>query len=188
VAALEPASKRWHASDGELTVHGVHLPRLLHAFLEHYTATSLFMILRLWLCGLTAYLCARGIGLGVGAARFFSIGWMLSAFNLLWSYCPVPDGAAWLPLIFLGVEWIVDGKLKKGFWVVSLGAALLLLSGHPESAFAMGGESGCISSCGWLCAGNWGQACGAVWAWPGRLGGLLCWLAPCSGCPLWSIC
>ncbi|HQM48954.1 MAG TPA: YfhO family protein [Candidatus Hydrogenedentes bacterium] len=112
-------------------------PRLLHVLFDNYTAITLFFVLRLWLCGATAYLCGRGIGLGVPAARFLSVGWMLGSYNLLWSYWPEPDVSAWLPVLFLGAEWLVAGRIRKGFACMVTGAVLILLAGHPETAFTM---------------------------------------------------
>ena len=112
-------------------------PRLFHVFFDNYTAITLFFLLRLWLCGATAYLCGRGIGLGVPASRFLSVGWMLASYNLLWSYWPEPDVAAWLPILFLGAEWLIAGRIRKGFAAMLIGAVLLLLAGHPETAFTM---------------------------------------------------
>ncbi len=113
-------------------------PRLLQAFLGLYLGTTIHTLLKLWLCGATAYLCARGMGLRPSSSRFLSVGWMLCSFNAIWCYWPVPDGAAWLPILFLGVEWILLGLYRRGFWLVTLGATLILLAGHPESVFAMG--------------------------------------------------
>ena len=112
-------------------------PRLFHVFFDNYTAITLFFLLRLWLCGATAYLCGRGIGLGVAASRFLSIGWMLASYNLLWSYWPEPDVAAWLPVLFLGAEWLIAERIRKGFAAMLVGAVLILLAGHPETAFTM---------------------------------------------------
>ncbi len=112
-------------------------PRLLHAFLEYYTATTLFMLLKVWLCGMTAYVCGRQIGLGYSGARFLSIGWMLGGYTLFWSYWPLPDVAAWLPVLFMGVELILSGRYRRGFFSMTFGGTLILLAGHPETAFTM---------------------------------------------------
>ncbi|HOD48384.1 MAG TPA: YfhO family protein [Candidatus Hydrogenedentes bacterium] len=112
--------------------------RLLHAFLGIYAATSLTVLLRLWLCGMNAYICGRGIGLHPGTSRFFSLAWMLSSFNLLWAYWPVPDNAAWAPLLFLGAEWLLRDRSRRGFALLTVSATLTLLTGHPETAFAFG--------------------------------------------------
>ncbi len=112
-------------------------PRLVHTFLETFLALTVYILLKLWLCGMTAYLCGRGIGLKKPTARLFSVAWMLSGYNVLWCYWPLPDVAAWLPLLFLGIEWLLDGRYRRGFWMGALGAVLLLLAGHPETAFTM---------------------------------------------------
>ncbi|MFO7973238.1 MAG: YfhO family protein [Candidatus Hydrogenedentota bacterium] len=112
--------------------------RLLNVFLGIYAATSTALLLRLWMCGMSAYICGRGIGIGKGASRFFSFAWMLSSFNLLWAYWPVPDNSAWAPLIFLGAEWLLRGRSRRGFALLTVSATLTLLTGHPETALAFG--------------------------------------------------
>ena len=113
-------------------------PRLLHAFLDLYAATTLYILLKLWLCGMTAYWCARRLGLGTAAARFVSVGWMLSGYCIVWSYWADPDVAVWLPVLFLGAEFVLRGKYRPGFFAMASAATLLLLAGHPETAFTMG--------------------------------------------------
>ncbi len=112
-------------------------PRLLHAVLDNFVATTFYILLKLWLCGMTAYVCARAIGLRVGPARFASVGWMLGSYNLLFCYWPLPDVSAWVPVLFLGVEFILAHRYRRGFYTTALGATLILLAGHPETAFAM---------------------------------------------------
>jgi hypothetical protein len=112
-------------------------PRLVHAFLDIELATSIYILLKLWLCGMTAYVCARGIGLGTPAARFFSVAWMLCGYNLVWAYWPLPDVSAWLPILFLGAERIIQNRYRSGLFLTAFGGALILLAGHPETAFSM---------------------------------------------------
>ncbi|MDZ4859857.1 MAG: hypothetical protein SGI88_12840 [Candidatus Hydrogenedentes bacterium] len=111
-------------------------PKLLFRIFEHYFATTLFYMLKLWLCGATAYIFARGHGFGIPASRLVSIGWMLSMFNMSWWYLPITDVSAWVPLLLLGVEWILEARYRRGIFTGALGATLLLLGGHPESSFA----------------------------------------------------
>ncbi len=113
-------------------------PRALHLLFGLRWGTALFILLKLWLCGASAYLCARGLHLGWHAARFFSVAWMLASYNLIWCNWSLPDVSAWLPIVFLGVEWILEGRQRAGFFTLTLGGVLLLLAGHPETAFAMG--------------------------------------------------
>lgn len=111
--------------------------RLLHVFLPDDIATTLFILLKFGLCGITSYLCGRGVGLAPGGARFFSVAWMLGGYVTTWGYWSLGDTAAWFPILFLGVEWILNGRYKKGFYAAVLGAVLILLAGHPETAFSM---------------------------------------------------
>lgn len=145
-------------------------PRLLHAFLDLHTATSLYYLLKLWLCGMTAFACARGLGFGLFAARFFSIAWAMNGFCQVWCYWPLPDVCAWLPILFFGAEMAARGRLRAGIFGVASGGALMLLAGHPESAFTQAFGVGIylffrlmLGSVGvrvWLRAG---LACGAGW-------------------------
>lgn len=146
-------------------------PRLFHLFFDNYTAITLFFLLRLWLCGATAYLCGRGMGLGVPASRFLSVAWMLGSYNLLWAYWPEPDVSAWLPVVFLGAEYILQGRYRRGFWVEAAGATLILLAGHPETAFTMGYGVGLYFFLRLVTLRRWGRAltsslaaAGGAWA------------------------
>lgn len=113
-------------------------PRLLHTLFAVDIATTLFTLLKVWLCGMTAFVCARLLGLSAAASRFFSVAWMLGGFNLVWCYWSPTDVAAWLPVLFLGVEWTLTGRFRPGFFAMTLGATLLLFAGAPETAFSMG--------------------------------------------------
>lgn len=108
--------------------------RLLHLFLEMYLATTVYHLARLWLCGFTAYLCGRSMHLGRAPAAFFSIGMMMSGYNITWQYWPEPGVFAFLPVVFLGAEYILTARYRKGFFVLLAGGVAMLLAGHPESA------------------------------------------------------
>lgn len=110
-------------------------PRLLHAFLPLPLATTLYVLLKLWLCGFNAYLLGRGIGLHVPAARFLSIAWMASGFCMVWAYWTPTDVAAWFPVAFLGTEWLLAGRYRRGSAALLVGGLLLMLAGQPQVAF-----------------------------------------------------
>lgn len=112
-------------------------PRIVHALFDFVTATTIFILLRVWLCGATAYWCGRAIGLGRAGARFLSLGWMLCMYNMVWVYWPVPDVSAWAPVLFLGVERILQRRYRQGFFAIAVGGTLILLAGHPETAFTL---------------------------------------------------
>ena len=108
--------------------------RLLHVVFEMYLATTIYYLARLWLCGFNAYLCGRGIRLDRAPAAFFSIGMMMSGYNVTWQYWPEPGVIAFLPLVFLGAEYILDARYRKGFFILLAGAVPMMLAGHPETA------------------------------------------------------
>ncbi len=112
-------------------------PRLVMAGHDLARGITWFVLFKLWLCGMTAWCCARGLRLGVSASRFFSVAWMLASYNLVWAMWSLPDVSAWMPLLFLGVEWILSGRYRRGIATGALGATLLLLGGHPETAFSL---------------------------------------------------
>lgn len=111
-------------------------PRLVQTVGDIFHATTVFMLLKLFLCGFNAYVAARLLKLTPALARFVSVGWMLSLYQLSWCYWPLPDVGAWFPIAFVGVEWLATGRRRKGFYALTLAATLILLAGHPESALS----------------------------------------------------
>ena len=112
-------------------------PTLLFSLFDVHLAYTLFILLKLWLCGMTAYACARTLKLGAPAARFASVAWMLGSYNLIWCYWSLPNVSIWIPVIALGTELLLEGRYRRGFFAVALGGTLSLLAGHPESVVAM---------------------------------------------------
>ncbi len=110
-------------------------PRILHAFLELHLANALYILLKVWLCGFNAYLLARGMRLSILASRVFAVGWMLCMYNMTWTFWDEVDVAAWLPIVLLGAERLIQGRNQQGFFTLLLGAVMILLAGHPETAF-----------------------------------------------------
>ena len=50
----------------------VYPPKLVFRVFDFYTALTVFVLLKFFLCGLNAYICGRGLGLTVWASRFLS--------------------------------------------------------------------------------------------------------------------
>lgn len=111
--------------------------RILHAALPADVATTLFFLLRFFICSMTAYVCARGLGWRVDTARFFAVAYVLGGYFVTWAFWPLGDTAGWFPILFLGVEWTLDSQYRRGLGATALAGTLMLLAGHPESAFAM---------------------------------------------------
>lgn len=112
-------------------------PRLLHVFLDVDLATTLCILLKLWLAGMTAYLCGRTMRLLRPASVFCSVGWMFASYNLIWCNWSLPDLSPWLAVLVMGSELLFQRQYRRGFFATALGATLLLLAGHPVSAFTM---------------------------------------------------
>lgn len=112
-------------------------PRVLLLIFSLETAVSLFILLKLWLCGMSAWLAARQLGLGFPAASLYSVMWMAAPYCLLWSYWSLTDVAIAFPVTFLGAERCLRySRSISGPAFFGAGIAWMLLAGHPETAFA----------------------------------------------------
>lgn len=107
----------------------------LHAFLDTDLTITLCVFFRLAACGLAAYLCGRGLRFGPAVARFLAAAWMLSSYNQVYCNWPLVDASAWFPLMFLGTESLLQYRLRRGFWILTLAITLSLFAGHPETTF-----------------------------------------------------
>ncbi len=109
-------------------------PRLLFRIVDDvWLAATLYILLKFWLCGFNAFVCARVIGLRPASARFFSIAYMLAGYCLLWCYYPPPDVMAWFPYAFVGAEYLLEERNRRGFHFLAFGTTLMILPGHPSS-------------------------------------------------------
>lgn len=91
-------------------------PRLLFLLFDDvYVAFTAFMLFKLWLAGMLAYVCARHLSIATAYARFFSIAYMLGGYMVTAACYPTVDSLGWAPLLFLGFEFIIDGRWLRGF-------------------------------------------------------------------------
>ena len=142
-------------------------PRLLHVVMDRYVATTLYIVLKLWLCGFCAFICARVFGLRPLSAMIPAVAWMLSGYNTTWAYWADPDVAAWLPLQLAAAELLARGEARRGSILMALSSTLMLLGGHPESAFTMSAGTGIYFFIRMFGGGNrdWASLVGATLAW-----------------------
>jgi hypothetical protein len=112
-------------------------PRLLHAWFGLRWGTTLYILLKLWLCGMSAWLCARLMRLSAWGAAFLGVAWMLASYNLIWANWSLPDVSVWVPLVFAGSELTLRRRYWQGGLLLAFGGCMILLAGHPETAFAM---------------------------------------------------
>ncbi len=103
-----------------------------------------FTVVQLWLAGMFMYLFLRGVGVGRFGGTLAGVVYQLSAFFVISAVFPmIIAAAAWLPLVLLAVEFIVQqrpalkGRPATIPWVV-LGAVALgcnVLAGHVEITY-----------------------------------------------------
>lgn len=113
-------------------------PRLVFSFADYYDAFTLFVLLKLWIAGMAAYLAGRALRLVPEAATFFSIAYMLGGYVLTWCYFPTSDSMAWLPLLMAGMELILRNRRRSGFALVYISATLMLLAGGAQHTVTSG--------------------------------------------------
>ncbi len=114
-------------------------PRLVFlALSDTYVAFTVFMLLKLWICGMTAYICARSLGILRSFSSFFSVAYMLGGYVMTWCCYPTSDSMAWLPVLFLGLESLIAGRHARGFALAYLGETLMLLGGGAQHTLTTG--------------------------------------------------
>lgn len=103
-----------------------------------------FTVSQLWLAGALMYLFARGIGRSRIAALVAGVAYQLSAFFVVSAVFPMMiAGAAWLPLLLLMIEFVIEQRpLRAGRpasvpWI-AIGALALMMNifaGHVEITY-----------------------------------------------------
>ena len=117
---------------------------LLYYVLPLPAAYGWFTVVQLWLAGAFMYLFLRGVSLGRFGGLLAGVVYQLSAFFVISAVFPmIIASAAWLPLVLLAVELIIQqrpalrGRPASIPWVV-LGAIALgcnVLAGHVEITY-----------------------------------------------------
>lgn len=109
-------------------------PRLLFRILDDtFLSMTIYLLLRLWLCGFNAFIAARVLGLKSPYSNLLSFAYMLAGYNLLWVYYPPPDAMAWLPIVAVATESILNKRYVRGFALTVVGMTMMILAGHPST-------------------------------------------------------
>jgi hypothetical protein len=164
----------------------VYPPKLVFRALDFYTALTLFVVLKFFLCGLNAYICGRGMGLSIWASRFLSFGWMLCAYNVTWCYWPLPDSERLVSANVLERRVDRDRQIAARICIVRRKRDVVHVGRTPRDGADHGGVSRPVLL----------PPFGREPRPDGRkarhdrsgLGAGLWACAPCSCCPFWSIC
>ncbi|NUM55059.1 MAG: YfhO family protein [Candidatus Hydrogenedentes bacterium] len=108
-------------------------PRLMFLLIDDlYVAFTLFILSKLWLGGMLAYVCARYVSLPPAYARFVSIAYMFGGYMITWCSYTTVDSMAWAPLLYTGLEMLVEGRWRRGFAASFVSATMM--------AFAAGAQ------------------------------------------------
>jgi hypothetical protein len=107
----------------------------LYFVCEPKWATGAIAALKLWLAGFASYCLGRRLGMSPLGAFLAGAAWMLSAFNVRWLQWPLSSATAWLPILLIAVESIMEQPNWRRFAIAGLATTALELSGHPECQF-----------------------------------------------------
>ncbi|HEX3108400.1 MAG TPA: YfhO family protein [Thermoanaerobaculia bacterium] len=94
---------------------------------------TFYASLTLLFAALFTFSYARAIGCREAPALVAAAGFMLGANMLMFVGWPLSRAWAYLPLVFLGVRFVVRERTIRGAVLLMIALALLILSGHPES-------------------------------------------------------
>ncbi|MBI3466783.1 MAG: hypothetical protein HY000_27540, partial [Planctomycetes bacterium] len=96
----------------------------------------------LWLAGFGAYCLGRRLGMVPVGAFVAGAAWMLCAFNVRWLLWPIAGIGAWLPLLLLALDGVIERVSLRRLALAGLAATGFQLTGHPEIQFQAGVLSG----------------------------------------------
>jgi hypothetical protein len=90
---------------------------------------------RLLVGGLGMFVFIRSLGLSWPAATFAGIAYLLNPFSIVWLEHPHAAAAAWLPWVLWATHRAVVCGRGRDAALLAACMAMLLLAGHPETAF-----------------------------------------------------
>ncbi|MBN8617325.1 MAG: oligosaccharide flippase family protein [Anaerolineae bacterium] len=160
---------------------------VLYYVLPLPAAYGWFTVVQLWLAGCFMYLFLRGLGTGRAGGVMAGVVYQLSAFFVTSAVFPmIVAAAAWLPLVLLAVEFVVQqrpalrGRPATLPWVV-VGAGALgcnLLAGHVEITYYVLLIAGYYAAARLLWVWWSGRKTGGIWR---RVVGRGLWLVALVG-------
>ena len=114
----------------------------LYFFVEPRWAAGPLAALRLWIAGFATYCLARRLGIVASGAFVSGVAWMLSAFCVRWLFWNVSVVAAWLPVVLIALDRLIEQTSWSRLAWAGLALTLFQLSGHPETQFQAGALTG----------------------------------------------
>lgn len=98
-------------------------------------ATTVIAAARLAVGSVGMWVFLRALGLGNAAVMFGGLAYLLNPFSYVWLEHPLSAVAAWMPWLLYGVRRAVVGARGRDVGVLASVTTLVLLAGHPETAF-----------------------------------------------------
>src|SRR5262245_1532397 len=105
-------------------------------------ATGIVAAVKLWVTGFATYWLGRRLKLIPLGAFLAGAAWMLSAFNVRWLLWPLASATAWLPIVLLSLDALIQQPSWRNLALAGLVTTGLQLSGHPECQFLVAALSG----------------------------------------------
>ncbi len=105
---------------------------------DAHAAQQLFVFLHVLLGGIGLLLLARRLGCGIAGATLAGLSFATLGFNPLWLLWPQHATLAWLPLLLLVADRLLERFAPGRLAAVAVVFAAMLLAGHPETAFKAG--------------------------------------------------
>ena len=97
-------------------------------------AFTLTASLRLFTLLFFTFVFLRGFGLGGFASIFGAVAYAFCTFHVVWLLFPLGLATMMLPVALTGARELVETRSRPAYVLLTLGLALSVLGGHPESA------------------------------------------------------
>jgi hypothetical protein len=91
-------------------------------------------MVRLFVAGLATYWYVRTVGRGRFGALVSSVTFTFSGFMVVWLGHPHTNVAAWLPGLFLTLEWLANQRSRRHVAALAVVTGMHLTGGHAETA------------------------------------------------------
>lgn len=111
-------------------------PNLFPALMGIKWGLVMIYLMRLYLCGILIFLYLSEINVDYRVSILAAVAGMFTGYNTRWLYQANSALAFYIPLGLLAIEHIVRHRDSiKGYLLVSIGFALAIFGGHPETLF-----------------------------------------------------
>jgi len=110
-----------------------HPVRLLSMVLDPASGITFEASMTLLLAALAMFLMLRGRGFSDLSSLTGAVVWMFSDFLTFYLEYPMGSAVSMLPFLIFSIDALLTRELARGFFSLTAGFVLVILSGHPES-------------------------------------------------------